>query len=504
MLQAAVIFQNHMILQQGKEVFVWGKGTPGMKVCVSVQNQEGEALVDSDGRWKAVLGPLAPSFQEELRIWGGGEEVVFTDVAVGEVWIAGGQSNMEFYMRYEKHREEEFASCPHSALRFYAVPQICYEGQTEDFDYTRMGVWRTGTREDLEYFSAVGYYFQKELLENLNVPVGIIGCNWGGSSASAWMKKSSVKEAGYVWMKEYEDFAAVTDKDKYWERQRRNPLNGRGNPFGNTFEELVYPGIPSQEEADKYFASVQGEEYDYQGMEPKQIPGILYERMLKTIENFSLRGVIWYQGESDDIPGRQILYKDMLSALIRDWRELWKEEIPFLIVQLPGYARWIEVPAVNYPAIRKCQEEVTETVSNTWLCSVSDSGEEGDIHPKNKKVVGERLALLARGHVYGENVLCDAPKAGEIVKENKRIFISFLHAEEGLFVQGEEISDLFVTEEGMPLSFSTEIRENVLIITLEKLPSAPVTISFARKNWICVNLYNKGGIPAIPFEKTVF
>lgn len=494
-----------MIFQHGKPVPVWGTAAPGAVVEVQIQGQKAQAKTAEDGTWTVTLASLTPSQSENMEITDGCDHLSFTDVAVGEVWVAGGQSNMEFFMRYEKHREAEFASCPQPNLRFYDVPEVCYEGQLEDFDYSRMAVWRKAAGcEDLEYFSAVAYYFQKELAKNLDMPVGIIGCNWAGTSSSVWMKPSSVRSAGAIWMKEYEDFAAATDMDKYWERQRRNPLNGRGEPFGYNFGELVYPIIPPQEELDAYQASVSGEEYDYGGMAPQQIPGILYEHMLKKTAPFGIRGVIWYQGESDDIPGRQKLYCAMMAALIRDWRELWKDEtLPFLIVQLPGYSHWIEVPAVDYPAVRKCQEEVTKTVPNTWLCSVSDSGEERDIHPKNKKVVGERLALLARGHVYQEEILCDAPQAADVSREGRRIKISFANAEGGLAIKGEKIAELQVRAEGREIPFSAAVEGGQLIITLNTADSVPVTVSFAQENWILVNLYNQAGIPAVPFEKIV-
>lgn len=504
MLETAAIFQNHMILQQGKPVPVWGAGEPGTTVHIAIQNQLASAQVTQDGTWKATLAPLSPSWGETMRITDGFAQLSLTDVAVGEVWVAGGQSNMEFYMRYEKYREAEFAACPQPNLRFYDVPEICYPEQLQDFDYSRMGVWRTATREDVEYFSAVGYYFQKALAQNLDMPVGIIGCNWGGSSSSAWMNPASVAAAGYPWMKEYEDYVAATDMSEYWDRQRKNPLNGRGNPFHNTYEEVVYPGIPEPEVLDAYFASVSGEECDFLGMMPKQIPGILYENMLKVTAPFAVRGVIWYQGESDDVPGRQQLYCSMMTALIHDWRELWADaSLPFLIVQLPGYRDWMDVPAHDYPAVRRCQEEVTKTVPNTWLCSISDRGEEWDIHPKDKKAVGQRLALLARGHVYGEDILCDAPEAAVVSREGSSIQVSFTHAEGGLTVHGDRISALRITSENAEIPFTAEVKGDTVDITLEYAASGPVTLSFAQENWFCVNLYNQTGIPALPFEVTV-
>ena len=122
-----------------------------------------------------------------MEIQGNRDRICLRDIAVGEIWIAGGQSNMEYYMRYEKHYQEEVEACENRYLRFYAVPQIIYDGQEQDFDYSQMKVWRKATKQDLEYFSGVGYYFQKEIMKKLNVPVGIVGCNWGGSNSSVWI-----------------------------------------------------------------------------------------------------------------------------------------------------------------------------------------------------------------------------------------------------------------------------------------------------------------------------
>ena len=188
MLKTAAIFQDYMILQREKPIYVWGEGTPGMEVTARIQGKKGTAVVDDTGRWKVEIPALEASEKEELLITSAEESLTYNEVAVGEVWVAGGQSNMEFWMRYEKHREEEFKNCPHRNLRFFDVPEICYEGQEEEFDYSRQGIWREAvSQEELEYFSAVGYYFQKEIQKELGVPVGVIGCNWGGTITRAWM-----------------------------------------------------------------------------------------------------------------------------------------------------------------------------------------------------------------------------------------------------------------------------------------------------------------------------
>lgn len=200
MLRTASIFQNNMILQRGKTVSVWGEGTPGAEVCAKIQGKDGKTFVGKDGKWMLGIEELTASEEECLVIECGEEKLIYKDVAVGEVWVAGGQSNMEFWMRYEKHREEEFENCPHQSLRFFDVPEICYERQLEEFDYSRQGVWREAvSKEELEYFSAVGYYFQKEIQKELRVPVGVIGCNWGGTISRAWMNPETVKKVGAAW-----------------------------------------------------------------------------------------------------------------------------------------------------------------------------------------------------------------------------------------------------------------------------------------------------------------
>lgn len=192
MIQTAEIFQDRMMLQQKKEVKIWGKSGAGDVITAQIQGKTGRTTADNKGDWCVTLPELTASEQETLVLENGGERLEFHEVAVGEVWIAGGQSNMEFKMRYEKYVEEEKKNLVQNPnIRFFDVPQACFEGQRELMDYSRSGFWRMATPEDLDYFSAAGYYFQKELAENLNVPVGIIGCNWGGSTASVWMKKKA-------------------------------------------------------------------------------------------------------------------------------------------------------------------------------------------------------------------------------------------------------------------------------------------------------------------------
>lgn len=503
MMQTAAIFQDGMVLQREKPVIVWGTHAPGEAITAEIQGQTAEAATDDSGRWMLTLPPLRVSEAEQLIIRSGDECIVYRNVAVGEVWIAGGQSNMEFFMRYEKHLAEALKDCQNSRIRFFDVPEVCYDGQISDFDYSRQNIWRYATAEDLEYFSAVGYYFEKAIHEDLGVPVGIIGCNWGGTTACAWMNPDTVKKCGLPWITDYEKRTSAMDMDAYWKEQSGNPMNDRGNLFADPFSEFFMPQTRTEEEIGQFFSQMPGDSNDYfEMLQPQEIPGSLYEHMLKTIAPYTIRGFLWYQGESDDVPGKNILYRDMLTGLIADWRELWDEAtLPFLVVQLPGFDKWLmDTENNHYPIIRECQEQVADTVQDVYLCSISDVGEEKDIHPKNKKTVGERLALLARGHVYKEEILCDAPRAVSAERREREITIAFDNADGGIQISGETVDALKLYASGKELSFDFRVENNTLVVTLPCDTAEKIFVAFARTPWFVVNLYNCAGIPAIPFE----
>ena len=503
-MKIAEIFQDHMVIQREKPCKIWGTASPDEEIKIVFGGKTVSGHADESGNWEIMLPPLPTAENITMNISGENSDICLKDIAVGEVWIAGGQSNMEFYMRYEKHMEEEKKICENPKIRIFDVPEVSYNGQEKDFDYQQMGIWRKADKKNLEYFSAAAYYFAKEIENKLQVPIGIIGCNWGGTSASVWMSPESAEKYAQPWVKSCKDRFAGMDMDKYWKMQKNSFLNDRGRPFEDAFSELVLPETVPQKQIDIFFAKMDPKDAEKLQMpQPQIIPGCLYEHMVKIIAPYSVRGVLWYQGESDDeLENCQEYYGQMLTAVIKDWRNLWKDpELPFLIVQLPGWENWIWSKAKHFEIIRKCQQEVTDSDSHAWLCSISDAGEQHDIHPKDKKIVGQRLSLLALGHIYGEQILCDPPKAEEIKRTENKICIRFRNADGGLMVRGKRISALSVTSEGRELSFTEEIKGEYVYLHLPmEFEKNTVKISFAQTQWFQVNLYNKAGIPAIPFS----
>ena len=504
MIQTANIFQNGMLLQRNKSVPVWGTASPGEPVRVRIQNGEWNTRADAAGAWRAEIGPLAAAASCTLTVQGKGQEIVFRDVAVGDVYLAGGQSNMEFLMRYEKHFAAEREVCEDPSLRFYDVPEIAYEGQDRDFDYSKVGLWRKADKEDLDFFSAPAYYFAKKLRKELGVPVGIIGLNWGGTRSSAWMTEAHARE---ICPEQVAAFDAKRSGKSYAEliaQAGKNPLNDRGYSTWDPFPELMMPRTPSPAEIGAFFAQMAGK-VDLQSFQSQagvqEYPGALYEHMVRKAAPFGAKGVLWYQGESDDeIEGSAAHYALSLQTLIGDWRALWGEALPFFVVQLPGFRSWLAVVNRNYPLIRAAQQQVADTDENTFLCSISDLGEELDIHPKNKKDVGERLALLALRHLYGRDLLADPPRPGSCERDGDQVRLRFLNAGDGLRVCGETINALEIRAEDELLPWRFTVTGDCVTLALEHAAARPLTISFAQGDWYLVNLCNSAGLPAIPFE----
>lgn len=526
MLQTAILFQNHMILQRDKSIAVWGTADAETKVTVTMQGKTADAVADANGIWKAICGPFEASFLEEMIISSGEEKLVIQDVQVGDVWLAGGQSNMEFHMRYDADMAAEKESCTNGNIRFFDYPEVSYVGQIDERDYGKnYGFWRKAEPEQMERFSAVGYYFAKDLQRKYDIPVGIIGCNWGGTPACAWMSRESIiAGGGQIYLDEYEEAVKKLDLAEYEEKFNSNPESWRvdqlASPisdmmmFGCTMEEfstkLMEMGIDLSSIDPAAFMPMTGPKYERR-------PSGLYESMLKPVVPYGIRGVIWYQGETDGDCHPEI-YKTLFPALIRNWRELWEEELPFLFVQIAPLERWMECVGERYVEIRSAQQYTADTISNTGMAVITDVGMQSDIHPKKKQPVGHRLALLAEKMVYGEEILCEAPTLCGVKTEENRLILTFENAGSGLYlaetvpygqeVGAERLGGLQVFQDGRELnadSLLAHAEGNCVIISGEDIRTGlPTKVKIAGTGWYLVNLYNNEGIPARPAEMACF
>lgn len=497
-MRLGAVFSDGLVLQREKELKIWGTGEDSCEVTVSLCGQKAAATV-INGKWQTVLPPLPAATGCELVVSSGGESLTVRDVAIGEVWIAGGQSNMEMCMRFDAEAEGETDADP--LFRFFDVPRISYDEQEQDEDFSEFGFWRSCSPGHTSYFSATAYYFGKMLRKTLNVPVGIVGCNYGGTSASCWVPEEDLlSDSGLKsYIDDYEAGLAELDTDRAVQSFRAERRNA-GTPRAKAFSDALWRGAATPEEYHEILNKLMPEnapmpDVPVIGPAHPRRPSALYHRMLKTITPYATRGVIWYQGESDDCKAE--LYAKLFSTLIARWRADWQEALPFLFVQLAPFERWLHCEGSGFPAVRRQQEIVSQTVENAYMASIMDCGERTDIHPKHKRPVGERLARLALGKIYGQAAACDPPEAVSCEKQDGGVIVRFLHCGEGLEVKGETLNGLQV------LGVSGEIGKYQVYVSGDKLEikcAEPVyEVRFACQPYVEANLYGNDGLCAKPF-----
>lgn len=506
MIQLAEIFQNGMTLQQGKPLRLWGKTDAAQTIDVL---WNGEPLLHTEltqGDLALTLPALPAQENGTLTLQGTADTLIFTDVDVGEVWIAGGQSNMEFLLKYDEHGDETAAVADDAHFRFYDVGEYAYPGQRESGqkDGSRWDKWLPFTPENAPYFSAVGTYFALKLRRALGVPVAVVGCNWGGTSASAWVDEARLKAdpALRVYTDEYARATAKLDLGKYTAAHTK-PNTYAANPkvIAETEKRMKNeitrkPGLLT-----KIVGKIIVSTYQM-GPCDENRPGGLYTMMLQTIVGYTAAGVLWYQGETDHKHAE--IYDILLKTLIDNWRTDWGAALPFLLVQLAPYEGWKECSGENYEIVREKQQQVADTEPGVYMVSIMDVGSRYDIHPKQKRPVGERLADKALAKIYGQNVPCDAPRMVSAKRAGGGIVCRFVHAEQGLHTQeprchDSDLAGLFCVQAGacrLPVTAAVQ-GDTVLLTGPELQKRKELTVSFAYRPYAPMVLY-AGGLPAAP------
>ena len=400
-MKIAAVFSDNMVLQRYRNIRIFGTCTDSEKEITVTLYAYGLTLpanaVINDGKWEAVLPPVKECDHCTLEVSCGTEKRVFKNVAIGEVWLAGGQSNMEFELHNDKNGAKELAECSAENVRYYYTPKCPIMSELDEAE--KDTGWTVASAENSQAWSAVGYYFAKELSRKLGVTVGIIGCNWGGTSASAWMSRQYLEQDSRLrpYIDEYDN--AIKDKtaeemfaeyDEYCKYQEnwQNNVNA------------CFAEDPNME-WDKVLERCGENRFPGpMGIKNPMRPCGLYDTMVRRIAPYTMAGVLWYQGESDD--HRPHTYEFLLKALIENWRTLWKDcGLPFMIVQLPMF-RYEDIPdSKSWAYIREAQENVYLSVRNTGIAYALDCGELNNIHPTDKAPVGHRLYLQAMSEVYG-------------------------------------------------------------------------------------------------------
>ncbi len=489
-IKLPLIFQSGMVLQRRKPVCIWGRAAEGSEITLQLAGKSA-FTVTKNGEWKAFFPPMEAGTGYTLRISSGDVEITFDDVAIGEVWLASGQSNMEFLLRDDADSISAVKK-DNADIRCFEVPKISYPGQENDRDYSKVGLWRKACGKGALYFTAVGFYFAEKLYRSLNVPVGIINCTWGGTSASAFMAEEYLTGRLKFFLDMAQEAQSKLDHDTELERFKALQKQIDMLPINNSVSNLA-PIHPDKSMMD---AMQEMNALNLSIYSPFRPCG-LYETMLKTIVPYTISGVIWYQGESDE-PFAD-LYEELLHAMIVNWRDIWHEELPFILVQLASFECMVE--PLDFVPIRAIQENLTITMDKVWLICSMDVGMRYDIHPKKKKPIGNRLALQALSKVYGRSILADSPTLESCKREGSTIFIRFANCGGGLECHGDrpqtvdvKINNTVVTEP------KVIVHDNVMQISSPDLEAdGPVVVEFCRHPYCEDNVYNSAGLPLLPF-----
>lgn len=486
------IFQDGLVFQRRQPICIWGKSEKdGITVRVNLRNSSASAIV-SNGEWETYLPPLEAGSGFELEIESEDEKNVIRDVAIGEVWLASGQSNMEFLLRDDADAKDQ-ASVNLPDVRCFEVPKISFPGQEFDRDYSEVGRWRKAIGKEALYFTAVGYYFAKKLHGELSVPVGIVNCTWGGISASSFISEPYFTADLHVFLDEAKKVQSeMSDEDALAEyRAFQKTIDEL--PISNSISNLAPIAMTDElkqfnQKANRLRLSV------YSPFRPSG----LYETMLRTIAPYTIQGVLWYQGESDE--ARPELYHELMQALIRCWRNLWTAELPFILVQLAPFEFMVE--PLNFVPIREVQQHLTKTTPKVWLVCIMDLGMRYDVHPKKKSPVGYRLALQALSKVYGRAILADSPELEHTVLSGSSLHLSFLNAGSGLKIIGDNLHAIEIFTDGtiVPDPHIGIVRNEVRVTDSSFESAEKITVNFAQTPYCEVNLYNSGDLPAFPFS----
>lgn len=501
-LQPAMIFGSHMVMQRRQPIVVWGRGAEGDKVTVSLGGDSAAAQVQA-GQWKVSLPAREAETGLTMHICSEktAESLAFSDVSVGEVWLAGGQSNMEFAFKYDVEEPDIAPGANDPQLRFFDYPEVSYPGHYESGRFEDYGFWRSCTPEDVPWFSAVGYYFAARLRSELKVPVGVVGCNWGGTPAITWVDPAEV-EADPVFAQAREDYAAQLaqlDWPRYEKMQQMqaaaDPARKRaiddvmlmGKDMSELWKTMEMPKTPPTEMVMMQL-----------GPKSANAPGVLFENMVRPLAPYGVRGVIWYQGESDDGNPQ---YDGFMRAVQRSWSRLWGVDLPFYQVMLAPFGHWAHVTAGDYPGVRRLQKKLADHDPRFFCANIMDSGTEDNIHPRTKRPAGERLALLALKNTYALPVQADSPSMESVQLEPGQVTVLWKNTAGGLSIHGAQLQAMHVTVDGCAVAPECSTDGDKLILRADALqPGRQIKLSFAEENYCIVNLYGATGLPAFPFE----
>jgi sialate O-acetylesterase len=475
------ILTSHMVVQRDLPVHIWGMATPGEDVSVSFRGETRIAKAGPLGHWSVYLAPGAAGGPFQMIVKGApavagaeaapAQTIALDDVLVGDVWLASGQSNMEFRMHQAATASADLPHAANPRIRLLMIKNRASEYAQDDADTNG---WAASSPETAHDFSAVAWYFAREIEQREKVPVGVIDSTWGGTVAESWTRLRALGEDASLApvfvsrgrMTDRETDALLEDKDQ---QRQRAEAKAQGKPTPE------FPWHP--------MLSMWG-------------PGLLWNGMIAPLTPLPIRGVIWYQGESNSIVEREpALYHRLFRTLIEDWRRQWGiGDFPFLYVQISNFK---STPAEDWPTLREQQLKTLE-LRNTAMAVTIDIGDPDNVHPTDKVDVGLRLSRAARALSYGETIEYSGPLFRQATPEGNAIRVWFDHAK-GLMAKDGTATGFEVAGADGKFAPATAKIEGTTVVATSPSVAEPVSVRYGWANSPQCNLFNGEGLPASPF-----
>lgn len=473
------ILASHMVVQRDLPVHVWGMATPGQDVRVSFRGETRSVKANRLGRWSVYLDPGTAGGPFQMKVEGvpvaagsteAAQTITLDDVLVGDVWVASGQSNMEFEMRRAATAAQDLPHAANPRIRLLVVKKRASDYAQDDADTDG---WATSSTETARNFSAVAWYFARDIEQREHVPVGVIDSSWGGTIVESWTRLTALAEDASLApafvargkMTDHESDALLEDKD---EQRQREEAKAQGKP---------------------------GPQFSWHPPLASWGPGLLYNGMIAPLVPFPIRGVLWYQGESNSPLARAPLYSRLFRTMIEDWRRQWGiGDFPFLYVQISNFK---STPLEDWATLREQQLKALE-LRNTAMAVTIDIGNPDDVHPTDKVDVGLRLSRAARALSYGEPVEYSGPLFRQATSEGTAIRVWFDHGK-GLTAKGGTVTGFEVAgADGKFVAATAKIEGNTVIATSASVPE-PLFVRYGWANSPDCDLFNGEGLPASPF-----
>tara|TARA_R110002049_G_scaffold4601_4_gene31934 strand:- start:183755 stop:185494 length:1740 start_codon:yes stop_codon:yes gene_type:complete len=485
-------FSDSMVLQRDRDAAIWGTAEPGSSVTVQFKGKTANTKADSDGKWRAEIATgSADANGATLTVTSGGDTKTIDDVLVGEVWFASGQSNMVFSMNRVPAYADLLTKADHPQIRMFNAPTVTSVKPQDDID----GEWTRCSPKTAPTYSAVAFFFARKLHTELGVPIGVIKSAWGGKPVETFTSRKALKTLPGT--KALVDAAMEADKS-YDDDKAQVAFRARLDQWeADAAEQKKKPVADRKKMAKKPTAPKRP--LDTEGK-----PGVLFNSMINPFVGYTMRGAIWYQGEANAKPGA-VPYDKTLPLMINDWRQRWNDDFSFYFVQLANYRAPSTQPGTpdDWALLQDRMRRILETTPKTGMAIINDVGEANDIHPKNKKDPGERLARWALAKDYGKDITYSGPLFKSSSVEGGAIRVTFDQAGDGLKARNDGALQRFeIAGKDRQWHWANAKVDgtDAVLVSSPDVP-APVAVRYAwASNPEGANLVNSEGLPASVFR----